>query len=1190
MRFTKNFLTKRIPAFLLILALILPVLIPQGAFSASAVTTHETAPPMHKKILVLDFDPMMPSRGNVKMSQYLYNLIKYAPDMIKPPQESAPKFGDLLNEASHGILNYTFTYEYVNEFPKMTTGFQYTDEQFAEACEAAWSTGRTPWNYFESAESPVTGYRFNYEYFIEKLNLLERKNSGEFDEIWMYSEMASAFETVMVGRGAYWINGRSIEADCGLFRINYIAKHRLDTPLENLGHSAEWLLTHVYNGKGKFENVIPIEERNTWEKFMQVDKHFPGDAAVGNVHYAPNSQSDYQWNDKTEVYSTWQDWRDNYPNLTGEKKLSNSNDWGNGNNLTHKAWWFSCFPHVTGRDEEGYSHNWWIYYQNFVHTSQLELYINGTKISNSFPITQGQTYDLKVMATLTDRTVIDVTDDCVIESNSDYSIDTSAKKLTALKSSDVADISVWRDGKNLKTFDWRGWIASESEWSIAGDTLSVNGVRNSIAMRNTPSAGDFTYELTVNMPVAGGAGSGAGPMWRMASDNSWTTGYFLGLNPENGSVMLFSLGKTIASNPSYGIKANHNYNIKIEMLGENIKVYIDGELLFDVNDNNVNVPAEGMFGFRTYYQPVEISAVNVKLPDPEVIFEDAIFENYIREQIGKPAGTVYASDVSGITVVDVLGKGIQSLKGIEYMTSLVYLSCGDNELTTIDVSKNTLLEDLSCGNNKLTTLDVSKNTLLKELSCHDNELTVLDVTKNTALTYIDCYKNKLDELDLSENTALKYLWCYENNLTTLDLSKNTALTSLYCADNALTVLDVSKNAALTALYCSDNALTVLDVSENAKLMYLSCGGNKLTAIDVSENTDLRILSCDHNELTVLDVTKNTELYYIKCSYNKLIGIDTTNNSKLTTLIYDPQFPDITQDPEVVFEDAIFENYIREQIGKPTGTIYASDVSGITEINVDNMGIQSLKGIEYMTSLTRLSCDYNNLTTLDVSKNTVLTTLNCGMNQLTALDVSENTALTFLGCYYNNLVELDVSKNTSLGLLYCHNNQLTTLDVSKNTALTDLSCSDNQLTALDVSKNTALTVLFCGSNQLTTLDVSENIALARLNCRSNQLTVLDVSKNTELWLLSCSYNKLRNIDTTNNTKLTHYLEFDPQFPDVIIGDLDGDGMVDAKDLITLRDFILKISQLAAEEMPAADVNGDGKVNLADIMSLRKIILS
>ncbi|MCH5174927.1 MAG: hypothetical protein J1F40_03480, partial [Prevotellaceae bacterium] len=51
------------------------------------------------------------------------------------------------------------------------------------------------------------------------------------------------------------------------------------------------------------------------------------------------------------------------------------------------------------------------------------------------------------------------------------------------------------------------------------------------------------------------------------------------------------------------------------------------------------------------------------------------------------------------------------------------------------------------------------------------------------------------------------------------------------------------------------------------------------------------------------------------------------------------------------------------------------------------------------------------------------------------------------------------------LLSCAENQLTALDVSKNTALTDLYCSDNQLTALDVSKNTALTYLECYNNQI-----------------------------------------------------------------------------------------------------------------------------
>ena len=75
----------------------------------------------------------------------------------------------------------------------------------------------------------------------------------------------------------------------------------------------------------------------------------------------------------------------------------------------------------------------------------------------------------------------------------------------------------------------------------------------------------------------------------------------------------------------------------------------------------------------------------------------------------------------------------------------------------------------------------------------------------------------------------------------------------------------------------------------------------------------------------------------------------------------------------------------------------------------------------------------------------------------------------------------------VSLLYCQNNELTALDVTKNTVLTELNCSNNQLTSLDVSKNIALTDLVCNYNQLTILDVSKNSKLNILSCVRNKLT-------------------------------------------------------------------------------------------------------
>lgn len=104
-----------------------------------------------------------------------------------------------------------------------------------------------------------------------------------------------------------------------------------------------------------------------------------------------------------------------------------------------------------------------------------------------------------------------------------------------------------------------------------------------------------------------------------------------------------------------------------------------------------------------------------------------------------------------------------------------------------------------------------------------------------------------------------------------------------------------------------------------------------------------------------------------------------------------------------------------------------------------------------------------------------------------------TALKKLYCYNNQLSSLDLSKNTELTYLDCDNNQLTSLDLSKNTALTYLSCDTNRLTSLNLSKNTALITLYCGGNQLTSLDVSNSKELTLLRCNGNQLTSVIIYK-------------------------------------------------------------------------------------------------
>lgn len=169
-----------------------------------------------------------------------------------------------------------------------------------------------------------------------------------------------------------------------------------------------------------------------------------------------------------------------------------------------------------------------------------------------------------------------------------------------------------------------------------------------------------------------------------------------------------------------------------------------------------------------------------------------------------------AKDVKGLELFDhenEISFNITDMPEIKYFTSLEYLECGYNLLTTLDVSKNTALIELWCDGNQLTSLDVSNNAALTYLSCNGNQLTSLGLSKNPALTELYCINNQLTSLDLSQNTALIELECKDNQLTSLDVSKNTVLIDLECDNNQLTSLDLSKNPALKYLFCGNNPLT-----------------------------------------------------------------------------------------------------------------------------------------------------------------------------------------------------------------------------------------------------------------------------------------------------------------------------------------------------------------------------------------------
>ena len=263
----------------------------------------------------------------------------------------------------------------------------------------------------------------------------------------------------------------------------------------------------------------------------------------------------------------------------------------------------------------------------------------------------------------------------------------------------------------------------------------------------------------------------------------------------------------------------------------------------------------------------------------ETNFPDAKFRSFVKENLDKNKDNILdAGEIAAVKMIEANNMGIKSLEGVGFFTALETLKCWDNELTALDVSKNTALKNLQCSNSKLQSLDLSKNTELTRLSCGSNKLTELDVSKNTKLEMLDCESDsllsymRLTELDVSQNTALKELNCYGVKMQKLNVSGCTALEELDCGGNQLTALDVSQNTKLTFLDCASNQLTALDVSKNPELKDLYCRNNFLAELDVSKNLELKSISCGKNGLTSLDLDKNKEITYVNLDnhqfYNK----------------------------------------------------------------------------------------------------------------------------------------------------------------------------------------------------------------------------------------------------------------------------------------------------------------------------------
>ncbi|MBK6325926.1 MAG: hypothetical protein IPF56_08280 [Chloroflexi bacterium] len=306
------------------------------AVSPTVATSANTPDPVQPRVLIIIHNPVIPFEGQRK----LHEVLRW-----HDPDELTQQYIADLEAASYGYVRYQVVERIeVDDFPVKADGFRYDADSFL----FRWRS-RTGFHHPDLLDYPR---------LLQKSGIVSRVNAGQIDEVWLFGfPYAGYHESLMVGRDAFVCNAPPLlDADSQrrfvVMGFNY--ERGIGEMLERFGHRAESIMAQVYRQKRG--------EANLWARFSRYDKSHPGLAECGTVHFAPNSERDYDWGNGRFVPSRCDDWF-NFPNFQATSRHVNGDEWGNGDMRYHHLWWLGHMPHTTGKTNS-ILNNWWAYIIN----------------------------------------------------------------------------------------------------------------------------------------------------------------------------------------------------------------------------------------------------------------------------------------------------------------------------------------------------------------------------------------------------------------------------------------------------------------------------------------------------------------------------------------------------------------------------------------------------------------------------------------------------------------------------------------------------------------------------------------------------------------------------------------------------------------------------------------------------------
>ncbi|MFM7319033.1 MAG: LamG-like jellyroll fold domain-containing protein, partial [bacterium] len=463
------------------------------------------------KIMVINFDPVVPSEGN-KLMHEVFNWMS--------PQDIAVRYQSSMEKASGGAIKFDIVkWNNINEIPVFEDGFQYTPDQYVTNRRS-----NTNWHDTSSAD---------FRKIVRENGVIDLINSGEVDEVWCIGDHFYSLpgESWMAGPNAFWING-PVYSDIPTtraFACMGFSYERPDTLTHNMGHRTESTMNYFY---GNWNLASP---KTNWDKFSGNSFQSNGYSGVGTCHYPANGESDYDYANTRTVTSTADDFL-NYPNLTGSTIPVSRTAWSKNGveyQWEYLEWYFTRIPRAIGVNPDGRQNNWWKYLYNYnnYNTNGSARPLMATAMTTDALAGTKTTQTVKIAysgSVFVNRSTLDDNDIEIISPSGS----TLSARLVKVSSAENAPYLVGTYEIQPPGADWStapagsyrvnlkaGQVADAKGNQLAAATLGAFSVRNTAA---TPLA--TTSDTAILLPFEGNTNGSAGETASTLANISFKSG------------------------------------------------------------------------------------------------------------------------------------------------------------------------------------------------------------------------------------------------------------------------------------------------------------------------------------------------------------------------------------------------------------------------------------------------------------------------------------------------------------------------------------------------------------------------------------------------------------------------------------------------------------------------------------------